>query len=74
MNFSPTLSTTLSRGIYGPAEVSHQMKYIDTSFHLFHELVRRTEVLVAGDVRRAFLGFVVGRTFFLGLMTADDDF
>ena len=42
--------TTLSRSS-GPAEVSHQMKYIDTSFHLFHELVRRTEVLVAGDVR-----------------------
>ena len=61
MNFSTTLSTTL-RGFW--PEVSHQMKYIDTSFHLFHELVSRTEVLVAGDVRRAFLGFVVGRHFF----------
>ncbi|CAJ1373890.1 unnamed protein product, partial [Effrenium voratum] len=31
--------------------VSHQMKYIDASFHLFHELVKRTDSLVAGDVR-----------------------
>ena len=31
--------------------VSHQMKYIDTSFQLFHELVKRTDMLVAGDVR-----------------------
>ena len=28
------------------------MKYIDTSFQLFHELVKRTDMLVAGDVRR----------------------
>ena len=28
------------------------MKYIDASFHLFHELVKRTDSLVAGDVRR----------------------
>lgn len=36
----------------GTSQVSHQMKYIDTSFQLFHELVKRTDMLVAGDVRR----------------------
>ncbi|OLP92984.1 hypothetical protein AK812_SmicGene25140 [Symbiodinium microadriaticum] len=34
-----------------PLTVSHQMKYIDASFKLFHELVKRTELLVIGDVR-----------------------